>query len=75
VSVEAGNKLEWSIKHKGHVILASSAIGLQLENGEVLGDDPKVSSSKNGKSKKKGSQPSIIRKQRFPPNTTDRPYD
>ncbi len=52
VNVEAGNKLEWSIKHKGQVILAPSAIGLQLENGEVLGDDPKVTSSKMEKVKK-----------------------
>ena len=52
VNVEAGNKLEWSIKHKGQVILAPSAIGLQLDNGEVLGDDPKVTSSKMEKVKK-----------------------
>ena len=52
VNIEAGNKLEWSIKHKGQQILAPSAIGLQLENGEVLGDDPKVTSSKMEKVKK-----------------------
>ena len=52
VNIEAGNKLEWSIKHNGQRVLAPSAIGLQLENGEVLGDDPKVTSSKMEKVKK-----------------------
>ena len=52
VNIEAGNKLEWSIKHNGQQVLAPSAIGLQLENGEVLGDDPKVTSSKMEKVKK-----------------------
>ena len=52
VSIEAGNKLEWSIKHKDQQILAPSAIGLQLENGEVLGDEPKITSSKMEKVKK-----------------------
>ena len=52
MNIVAGNKLEWSIKYKGQVILAPSAIGLQLENGEVLGDDPKVTSSKMEKVKK-----------------------
>ena len=52
VSVEAGTKLEWSVKHKGQEIIAPSAIGLQLVNGEVMGDDPKVMSSKMEKVKK-----------------------
>ena len=53
VSVEAGTKLEWSVKHKGQEIIAPSAIGLQLVNGEVMGDDPKVMSSKMEKVKKR----------------------
>ena len=52
VNVEAGVKLEWSIKHKGQLIILPSAIGLQLESGEVLGDDPKITSSKMEKVKK-----------------------
>ena len=52
VNVEAGVKLEWSIKHKGQLIILPSAIGLQLESGEVPGDDPKITSSKMEKVKK-----------------------
>ena len=52
VNVEAGVKLEWSIKHKGQLIILPSAMGLQLESGEVLGDDPKITSSKMEKVKK-----------------------
>ena len=52
VSVTAGTKLEWSVKHKGQEIIAPSAIGLTLQSGEVLGDGPKISSSKMEKVKK-----------------------
>ena len=46
VTVEAGAKIEWSVKHKGQEIITPSAIGLQLMSGEVLGDEPKIISSK-----------------------------
>lgn len=52
VYVTAGSKLEWSVKHKGQEIITPSAIGLTLQSGEVLGDDPKVTSSKMEKVKK-----------------------
>ena len=52
VRVEAESKLLWSVKHRDQQIIAPSAIGLQLENGEVLGDNPKVTSSKMEKVKK-----------------------
>lgn len=44
VTVEAGNKLQWSVQHKGEQIIAPSAISLQLETG-VLGDNASVSSA------------------------------
>jgi alpha-glucosidase len=52
VYVTAGSKLEWSVKHKGQEIITPSAIGLTLQSGEVLGDDPKITSSKMEKVKK-----------------------
>jgi alpha-glucosidase len=45
LTVEAGSKLQWSVKHKGQRIIEPSTISLILQNGEVLGTDPKVSSS------------------------------
>ncbi len=44
--VEAGAKLTWSVQHKGQEIISPSAISLQLENGENLGDNAKIKSSK-----------------------------
>jgi alpha-glucosidase len=52
VRVEAESKLLWSVKHRDQQLIAPSAIGLHLENGEVLGDNPKVTSSKMEKVKK-----------------------
>lgn len=45
VHVEAGGKLQWSVMHKGQSIIVPSAISLQLEGGEVLGDNAKISSA------------------------------
>jgi alpha-glucosidase len=44
--VETGAKLQWSVQHKGQQIIAPSAISLLLQDGEVLGDNAIVSSSK-----------------------------
>ena len=44
VSVEAGNKLQWSVKHTGQQIIAPSAISLQLDDA-VLGDHASVIST------------------------------
>lgn len=44
VVVEAGDKLQWSVQHKGQQIIAPSAISLQLSDG-VLGDKAAVSSA------------------------------
>jgi len=52
VDVEDGPKLQWSVKHKGQVIIAPSEIGLHLETGEALGTDAKIVSSKLEKVKK-----------------------
>ncbi len=52
VKLEAGSQLEWSVAHKGKQIITPSAIALQLQSGEVLGEDPKISSSKMEKVKK-----------------------
>ena len=45
VHVTAGAKLEWSVQHRGEQIIAPSAISLQLEGGDVLGDNAKITSS------------------------------
>jgi alpha-glucosidase len=44
--LEAGAKLQWSVLHNGKNIIAPSPISLQLQNGEVLGDNAKIISSK-----------------------------
>lgn len=46
VKVEPGAKLQWSVQHKGQQIIAPSTIGIQLQSGQVLGDNAKVASSK-----------------------------
>ena len=45
VHVTAGVKLEWSVQHRGEQIIAPSAISLQFEGGDVLGDNAKIISS------------------------------
>jgi alpha-glucosidase len=49
VLVEAGDKLQWSMQHKGQQIIAPSAISLQLEGGNVLGDNADIKSSNTEK--------------------------
>jgi alpha-glucosidase len=39
VQVEAGSKLQWSVRHKGTPIIAPSSISLQLADGAALGDN------------------------------------
>jgi alpha-glucosidase len=46
VKVESGAKMSWSVEHKGQQIIVPSAISLLLQNGEVLGDNASVTSSK-----------------------------
>lgn len=45
VQVAAGTRLQWSVQDRGREIIAPSSIALQLEGGEVLGQDQKVVSS------------------------------
>ncbi|MBC8052930.1 MAG: glycoside hydrolase family 97 protein [Sphingobacteriaceae bacterium] len=47
LTFEAGEKLLWSVKHGNTQVLAPSAISLTLGNGQVLGRNAKVLSSKN----------------------------
>ena len=42
VKIETGAKLQWSVQHKGQQIIAPSAISLTLQNGDVLGDNAKI---------------------------------
>jgi alpha-glucosidase len=42
VNIEAGARLQWSALHKGQQIIAPSAISLTLQNGDVLGDNAKI---------------------------------
>src|SRR5690606_11301061 len=44
VTVEVGAKLSWSMNHKEQEIIAPSTISLELENGEVLGENAEVTS-------------------------------
>jgi alpha-glucosidase len=46
---EIGPKMIWSVQHERQQIIAPSSISLQLENGEVLGVNAKITSSKTEK--------------------------
>jgi alpha-glucosidase len=47
--IETGPKLLWSVQHDGQMIIAPSSISMQLENGDILGDNAKISVSKTEK--------------------------
>src|SRR6476659_6366951 len=46
LKIEVGAKLLWSILHQSTNVLAPSSISLQLQSGESLGDNAKITSSK-----------------------------
>jgi len=46
LKVAAGNKMYWSVMHKGEVIISPSPASLQLQSGESLGDKAGVVSAK-----------------------------
>lgn len=46
VMVETGPAITWSVKHAGTVIIMPSVVSLTLATGEVLGQNPKIISSK-----------------------------
>lgn len=46
LKLEAGTKMLWSVQHTGRQIIAPSAISLLLQNGEVLGDNAKITAPK-----------------------------
>jgi alpha-glucosidase len=49
VKVETGVKLEWSVQIMGQQIIAPSVMSMQLEGGDVLGDNAKIISSNTEK--------------------------
>lgn len=49
LNIEAGAKLQWSVQSDGQQIVSPSSISLQLEGGEVLGENVKILSSKTEK--------------------------
>jgi len=49
LKVATGQKLTWSVQLKEKQILASSAISLQLDNGDILGDNARIISSTTDK--------------------------
>ncbi|HEY5591940.1 MAG TPA: glycoside hydrolase family 97 catalytic domain-containing protein, partial [Paludibacter sp.] len=49
LKLDVGEKTLWSVQCDGQQIIAPSGISLQLEGGEVLGDNAKISSSKTEK--------------------------
>jgi alpha-glucosidase len=46
VTVEPAAKLQWSASFNGRIMIANSTIALQLQNGEIMGEAPKVVSTK-----------------------------
>ena len=49
VRVDAGEKLQWSVKSQSQVVIAPSAISMHLQTGETLGDNANIISSKTEK--------------------------
>ena len=49
LKLEVGDKMLWSVQHAGQQIIAPSAISLQLQGGETLGDHAKITSAKSVK--------------------------
>ena len=45
VHVDITGRMQWSVIHKGQQVIAPSAISVQLEDGEILGDSVKLISS------------------------------
>lgn len=45
LKIDVGQKIQWSVDHKGQQIIEPSAISLELENGEQLGNNSKIISS------------------------------
>jgi len=50
LNLENGAKIRWSVKHKDTEVIAPSAISLTLSNGEILGNNAKIASTKNSAS-------------------------
>ncbi len=46
ISIEAGDKLQWNVKHSGQQIIAPSPISLQVAGGENLGPKATITSAK-----------------------------
>lgn len=49
MALETGSKISWSVKHDNTEVIAPSAISLTLDNGVVLGNNAKVTGTKNSK--------------------------
>ncbi len=45
LNVEVGSQLLWSVNHLDRQIISASSISLQLQNGEILGKDVKLTGS------------------------------
>lgn len=46
VTLGAAAKLNWSVKYNSAAVIAPSSVSLTLDNGEVLGDNATIISSK-----------------------------
>ena len=49
LKIDAGEKLQWSVNDNSSVVIAPSAISMQLQSGEVLGNKPQITSAKTEK--------------------------
>jgi len=47
--LEAGAKISWSVKHENTEVIAPSTVSLTLDNGTVLGNNPRVLSVETSK--------------------------
>ncbi len=49
VKIDVGQKLQWSVTNNSSTVIAPSAVSMQLQSGEVLGDKAQIISAKTEK--------------------------
>jgi alpha-glucosidase len=46
LTISAGKNISWSVNHKATEVMLPSSVSMTLDNGEILGKDPVIKSSK-----------------------------
>lgn len=65
VEVRGGEHLSYSISHEGRTLVADSEIGMVLEDGTVVGQNPRIASRKERKDQRESIEAPFYRVSRF----------